>query len=205
VITLAREWRLPDGMPVALLPGRLTEEKGHLTFVEALASLPGNEVIGVILAPEGGDPRYRDKLIELAKSRGLGGRLRLIEGCRDIPAAYQLADVVVAPTLRPSTSNRVLAEAQAMGRPVIASDQGAAPEVVRNGETGWLIAAGDPKALAAVMQAAMRLDLETRQAVAVAARAHVEEKVDVGLMCARTLALYQELVTSRRQAVPSAR
>lgn len=205
VITLAREWRLPDGMPVALLPGRLTEEKGHLTFVEALASLPGNEVIGVILAPEGGDPRYRDKLIELAKSRGLGGRLRLIEGCRDIPAAYQLADVVVAPTLRPSTSNRVLAEAQAMGRPVIASDQGAAPEVVRNGETGWLIAAGDPKALAAVMQAAMRLDLETRQAVAVAARAHVEEKVDVGLMCARTLALYEDLVTARHRAAPSAR
>lgn len=205
VITLAREWRLPDGMPVALLPGSLTEDKGHVTFIEALALLPGTEVIGVILAPEGGDARYRDNLIKLAKNRGLGGRLRLIEGCRDMPAAYQLADVVLSPALRPASSSRVLAEAQAMGRPVIATDQGAAPEIVRSGETGWLIAPGDPKALASVLQAAIQLDLETRQAVAVAARAHVEQNFDVDLMCARTLALYEDLVTARRRAAPSAR
>lgn len=205
VITLAREWRLPDGMPVALLPGSLIEDKGHATFIEALASLPGAEVIGVILTPEGGDARYRDKLIKLAKSRGLGGRLRLIEGCRDVPAAYQLADVVVSPALRPASSNRVLAEAQAMGRPVIATRHGAAPEIVRDGETGWLIAPGDAKVLADTLQAAMRLDLETRQAVAVAARAHVEANFDVDLMCKRTLALYEDLVTARRRAAPSAR
>ena len=205
VVTLAREWRLPDGMPVALLPGGLVEDKGHLAFVEALALLDGAEVIGVVLAPEGGDPKYRDKLIKLAKNRGLGGRLRLIEGCRDMPAAYQLADVVVAPALRPSASNRVLAEAQAMGRPVIATNEGAAPEIVRNGETGWLIEANDPKALADTLRAAMQLDLETRQAVAVAARAHVVANFDVDLMCARTLALYEDLVTARRRAAPSAR
>ena len=205
VITLSREWRLPDGMPVALLPGGLVEDKGHLTFVEALALLEGSEVIGVVLAPEGGDARYRDKLIKLAKNRGLGGRLRLIEGCRDMPAAYQLADVVVAPALKASASNRVLAEAQAMGRPVIATKEGAAPEIVRNGETGWLIAAGETKALADTLRASMQLDLETRQAVAVAARDHVVQNFDVDLMCARTLALYEDLVTARRRAAPSAR
>ncbi len=195
VIALAQSWRLPDGVPVALLPARMVEGKGQATFVEALSLIPRGEVIGLILAPAGGSPRFRQRLLALAEARGLGGYLRLIDGCRDMAAAYMLADVVVSPSIYPESFGRVVAEAQAMGRPVIASDNGAAGEILRAGETGWLTPPGDARALAAVIQSAVRLDPETRAAVAQAAHAHIAAHFDLETMCARTLHLYAGLMT----------
>src|SRR3546814_20048828 len=55
---------------------------------------------------------------------------------RSMPAAYKLSDLVVSAAIEPEGFGRVIVEAQAMGRPVIASDVGAPPETVLDGETG---------------------------------------------------------------------
>jgi glycosyltransferase involved in cell wall biosynthesis len=121
----------------------------------------------------------------------------IIEGCDDMAAAYMLADVVVSASTEPEAFGRVAAEAQAMGRPVIASDHGGARETVLAGETGWLVPPGDPGALAKTLKTAIALDSATREAVAVAAREHIAAHFTAERMCARTLALYRSLLAAK--------
>ena len=82
------------------------------------------------------------------RAAGLADRVRLVGHCDDMPAAYMLADVVVATGGSRQGFSRTLVEAQAMGRPVVAEDGGGAAEAVRPGVTGWLAPAGDAAALA---------------------------------------------------------
>ena len=89
--------------------------------------------------------------------------MRLVDYCDDMPAAYMLADVVVSASTDPEAFGRVAAEAQAMGRPVVATDHGGAQETVLPGKTGWLVPPGDPKALTTALEEALALDSTPRE------------------------------------------
>src|SRR5690242_13491630 len=117
VIQLAREWRLPDGLPVVMLPGRLTSWKGHLVLIEAIARL-NRQGLRCVFVGGGGSERYRRQLVDAIGRRGLDELFQIADDCRDMPAAYKLADVVVSASTRPEGFGRVIAEGQAMGRPV---------------------------------------------------------------------------------------
>ena len=107
------------------------------------------------------------------------------------PASYAASDVVVSASVRPESFGRVLAEAGAMDLPVVSSDLGAAHEIVRHGETGWLVPPGDPGALA---QGIRKVLFAAGPALAAKARAHVLAHFTRDLMCAKTLAVYRELL-----------
>jgi glycosyltransferase involved in cell wall biosynthesis len=189
---LARAWRLPEGMPVAMLPGRLTRWKGGLDFVAALAALD-SEICGVLVGAEQ-RPGFRTELERAITRCGLGARVRIVADCRDMPAAYLLADVVVAPSREPEGFGRVVVEAQAMGRPVVAADHGGARETIMPGESGWLVPAGDPPALAAAIAAALSRPAAVRHSRATRARARVARHFTREAMCARTIGVYEELL-----------
>ncbi len=78
--------------------------------------------------------------------------VQIADLCDDMPAAYKIADVVVHASTEPEGFGRVVAEAMAMGRPVIATDIGAPPEIIEEGRTGWLVPPGDAKALAIAIE-----------------------------------------------------
>ena len=144
-IQLSGEWRLPDAAPVIMLPGRMTPLKGHDILVEALARLGRRDVRCLLVGAEQGRTRYRQEIND-----HVGARERLGDGAdrRPLPrhaAAYMLADVVVSASTSAEGFGRVAVEAQAMGRPVIATDHGGARETVIGGETGWLVPPGDPE------------------------------------------------------------
>ena len=67
---------------------------------------------------------------------------RIVEDCRDMPAAYMLSDVVVSASTDPEGFGRVIVEAQAMGRPVVATDHGGARETIIPGRHRLAGAAG---------------------------------------------------------------
>jgi glycosyltransferase involved in cell wall biosynthesis len=194
MIQLARAWRLPDSHHVVLLPGRLTRWKGQAVLIEAMAQLARRDVVAVMVGDDQGRTGYRRELERLITRLGLAGSTRLVGDCNDMQSAYALADVVVSASTDPEAFGRVAAEAQAMGRPVIASDHGGARETVRGGETGWLVPPGNAPQLAAAIELALSMTPEERAAVAAAARAHIAEHFDVRLMCERTLAVYAELI-----------
>ena len=79
-----------------------------------------------------------------------------------MPAALMLSDVVVHASTEAEAFGRVVIEAQAMGRPVIATDLGGPRETVRHGETGWLTNPGDVDALARALEEALSMDAEAR-------------------------------------------
>jgi glycosyltransferase involved in cell wall biosynthesis len=190
---LARQWRLPDGMPVVMLPGRLTRWKGGLDFVAAIAALGRRDVFCLMIGAEQ-RPGFRRELETAITGHRLDGRCRIVEDCPDMPAAYMLADVVVSASTDPEGFGRVIVEAQAMGRPVVATDHGGARETIVPGVTGWLAPAGDPALLAEAIGAALALAPVERSLLARRAIAHVAAHFTRAQMCAKTIAVYEELL-----------
>jgi len=114
-----------------------------------------------------------------------------------VPAAYALANVVVSASTDPEGFGRVPVEAQAMGRPVVATNHGGARETVLEGRTGWLVAPGNAEALAVALATTLDLDLAARAKLAEIGRQHVLDNYTVDLMISRTLALYADLAGAR--------
>jgi glycosyltransferase involved in cell wall biosynthesis len=200
MVRLSTEWRLPDGAHVVMLPGRLTRWKGQAVLVQAIERLvasgspAGANLVCLLVGDDQGRTSYRDEIETMIARRGLTGIVRVVGHCRDMAAAYMLADVVVSASTDPEAFGRVAAEAQAMGRPVIATDHGATRETVLPGVTGWLVPPGDPDALAGAIDAALSLDEGERQALAQAARTHIVRNFTVEGMCAATLDVYADVL-----------
>ncbi len=195
IATLRQEWHLPEGKPVIMLPGRLTRWKGQLVLIDALAKLGRRDITCAIVG--GGSKSFRQEIEQAADKRGLGALVHVYENCRDMPAAYMLADIVVSPATRPEGFGRVIAEAQAMGRPVIATDHGGARETIIPGKTGWLVAPGNAEALAKAIDEALALKPEEREAMAAQSIAHIRQNFTTKAMTDATLAVYRELLQSQ--------
>jgi len=191
---LARNWRLPIGAPTVVLPGRLTAWKGQGVLIDAVAHLAGRSVCCVLVGSDQGRRGYSAALVRRAERLGIADRLRLVGECDDMPAAMMLSDVVVHASTRPEAFGRVVVEAQAMGRPVVAADLGAPVETVAHGLTGWRVPAGDPAALAAAIDAALGLTEEGRQALSERARAVVLQRYTVRAMQEATLEVYEAVL-----------
>jgi glycosyltransferase involved in cell wall biosynthesis len=203
VMQLAKAWRLPDGVPVVMLPARLTRWKGQTVLIEALAKLGRRDLCCLLVGSDQGRTDYRREVESLVKARGLDGVVRAVDHCRDMPAAFKLSDVVVSASTDPEAFGRVVAEAQAMGRPVIATDHGGAREILIPGQTGWLVPPGDADALAAALNEALSLDEQQRMALAETASAHIRAHFSREQMCDSTLAVYTEVLNETARAAAS--
>ncbi|MDP6642460.1 MAG: glycosyltransferase family 4 protein [Rhodospirillales bacterium] len=197
VIHLAEVWRLPDGQPVVMLPGRLTRWKGQSVFIEAVKRLNRPGVQFLMVGSDQGRYDYRRELEQHIEAEGMTGMIHVIDHCDDMPAAYMLTDVVVSASTEPEAFGRVVAEAQALGRPVIATDHGGARETVIDGETGWLTKPGDADSLARAMALALDQSDEDRQAFAERSVAHIRKNFSKDRMCAETLEVYEEVLSER--------
>jgi glycosyltransferase involved in cell wall biosynthesis len=192
IAKLAADWRVPDNMRIVTLPGRLTAWKGHAVLLDAIARLSRSDVMCVFVGSAQGRQGYVRNLEHKAMRLGISARLRLVGQCDDMPAAMCLSDVVVHASTKPEAFGRVVIEAQAMGRPVIASDLGGPVETVRHGETGWRVRPDDPDALAAAIELALDLDPEARLSLGQRARASVPT---VRAMQDATLDVYEAVLT----------
>jgi len=198
VIQLANDWRIPDGVPVVMLPGRLTRWKGHHVLFNALALLKDRPIRCLIVGDDQGRSGYRRELDSLVEKLGLQGVVHIVGDCRDMAAAYKLSDVVVSASTEPEAFGRIVAEAQAIGKPVIAPNHGAAPEILVPEVTGWLVPPNDPQALARALEKALDLDTGARERLAQAAITRVRENFTTAKMCAATIAVYRELLDGSR-------
>ncbi|MAI49463.1 MAG: glycosyl transferase [Rhodospirillaceae bacterium] len=194
MIQLSQAWRLPDGAPVIMLPGRLTRWKGQSVLIEAARRLDRDNVRVLLVGDDQGRTTYRDELEAQIRRIGAEGIIHLTGPCRDMPAAYMLADVVISASTDPEAFGRIAAEAHAMGRPVIATDHGAARETVLAGKTGWLTPPGEADALTQALRRALSMTSEERETVAKCAISHVRNNFTKLQMCASTLAVYEELL-----------
>ena len=89
---MSRAWRLPDGAPTVVLPGRLTAWKGHAVLISALARLANRDAIAALVGSDQGRHRYAAELVRQAQALGVADRLRLVGECDDMPAALKPSD-----------------------------------------------------------------------------------------------------------------
>jgi glycosyltransferase involved in cell wall biosynthesis len=136
--------------PRLLCIGRLIPVKGHLVLLRALAQARARER-DLVLEIAGQGP-LEPALKAYAKELGLSGAVRFLGYVSPIQAAIEGAAAVVVPSLGEGFG-MVALEAMERGRPVIASDVGGLPEIVADGETGFVVPAGDAEALADAMVA----------------------------------------------------
>lgn len=197
MITLSRQWRLPDGASIIMLPGRLTRWKGHHVLIDAMARLGRPDVFCVFIGSDQGRSAYRQELEETIQEKNLGGQIRLVDHCNDMPAAYMLATVVVSASTDPEGFGRVPVEAQAMGRPIIATDHGGARETIVRGETGWLVPPSDAEALSRALAEALSLSPTQRAILATRGMAHIAQNFTKEKMAHETLNVYAELLQEK--------
>ena len=194
VAKLARDWSIPEGATVILLPARISRWKGQSVLIAALALLQRSDLFVVFVGSDQGRHAYVRSLLDEATALGVTGQIKLVGHCADMPAALMLADVVVSASTEPEAFGRAVIEAQAMERVVIAADHGGAAETVRHGETGLLVPPGDAAALAEAIAAVLAWPVAERQAMGACARASVLEQYTVAAMQQSTLTVYEELL-----------
>lgn len=193
LIRLAGELRVPDGSHLVLCPARFGEDNGQKILIEALKRLGRDDVFCLLLGSVGQPTPFERELERAIEAAELHGRMQIGPYVDDMPAAYMLADVVVATGGSRQGFSRTLVEAQAMGRPVVAEDGGGAAEAVRPGVTGWLAPAGDAAALAEALRSALSLSTERRAELARAAQEHARSRYGLAQSNSRLLQLYERL------------
>jgi len=191
---LARAWRVEDGQPIILLPGRLTRWKGQGVLIQALARLRNTEAVVVLAGSDQGRLAYAEELAALARRLRVEHRVRIVGNVDDMPAALKLSDIVVNASTQPEAFGRVVIEGQAMARPVIATDHGGAVETVAHGVTGWRVRPNDPDELAGMLDQVLAQPLATRLDMGEQARAMVHARFTTAAMQAATLDVYREVL-----------
>ncbi len=202
LIRLSGEMRIPDGASVILMPARLSRIKGHMFLLDAIEKLGRKDVFCLFLGSDKHEG-YRRELDSYIASKELGPQVRIVPACDDMPAAYMMATVVVSPSLVPEGFGRVPIEAQAMGRPCIATDHGGMRETIVRDETGWLVEPGNVAELAAALDEALNLDARNRAALATRAMSHVAAHFTNEQMCQGTLDVYAEVMHNAGARRPS--
>ncbi len=186
-----RELGIPDGVPVCGIVGRLSPEKDHRTLLVAFDTLrqSGSSAHLVIV---GGGP-LEGELKSLAQSLGLAARVHFLGFRSDVAELLPLFDLFVLSSTEEGIS-LTLIEAMAAGRPIVATRVGGNPEVVVHGETGLLVEAGQPAALAAALGSLLG-DPDMRTRMGRRGREVALQRFDIERLIDEYQAIYNEIGT----------
>jgi glycosyltransferase involved in cell wall biosynthesis len=178
-----------------LYVGGVTRGKRLLDLVDALAQTRRRVPAAHLrVAGPASDGEYAARVAARIRERGLESAVELLGSLppADLVEEYRRAALLVLPSGQ-ETSPMVIGEAMAVGVPVVATRTGGLPYLVRDGETGWLVAVADVAALAERMSHAL-LDEQARSAAAAAARDAAARRFDPALVAARALGVYRSAV-----------
>jgi len=195
---LARRFGLPAERRWVSVGARLQRYKGQAHFLRALAAVPAAEnVHGIVIggALFGQETDYEQELVALAGSLGIQERVTFtgfVAGDADFAGLLAASEIVVHPALEEDFGISV-AEAQALGIPVVAYAAVGPAAIVVDGETGWLVTVGDEAGLSAALRSALG-DAARRQACGAAGRARVRARFSAEEHARRTEAVYAEVL-----------
>ncbi len=176
---------LPEGPRRVVAIGRLVEQKGQMILIYAMAQVKSDLHLTLI-----GDGEMRDQIEALIDRLDLRGRITLtgwVDETR-VNAELAAAHAMVMPSFAEGLP-MVVMEAMAAARPVIATYVAGTPELVRPGETGWLVPAGDVSALAQAMDELATLPQARLAEMAAAGRTRALARHDIDTAAQKLAAL----------------
>ena len=193
--TLPEEYGLEAGAQIVGVVGRLEQEKGHPTLIDAwplvLRNVPNAHLLIV------GEGSRREALEQQVAELGIGRHVIFTGRRDDVPEVTAALDVAVLPSYREAQGLTIL-EAMALSRPVVASNVGGIPEMVEDGRTGLLVPPHDHEALAAAITRLLT-DHSLADMLARAGHDLVHQRFCVELMVSAIEDLYDEGVAAVRR------
>jgi glycosyltransferase involved in cell wall biosynthesis len=179
-----------EGVPLIGEVARLCDVKGQRELIAALAHVPDARLVLVGDDLEQGGA-FREGLERDAERAGVRDRVVFTGYRPDARAVVAELDVLALPSWTEGLPLVVL-EAMASARAVVATPVGGTPELVQDGETGLLVPPRDPDALAAALRRLLA-DADLRRRLGEAGERRVRAEFTLDAMCARVLAIYDEL------------
>jgi glycosyltransferase involved in cell wall biosynthesis len=178
--------------------GRLSPQKGHLLLVEATRLLAAQgEDFELVLV---GDGPLRPEIEKMIRCYKLQARVRITGWVDDRNVRQEIlaARALVQPSFAEGLPV-VIMEAMALGRPIISTFVAGIPELVRAGESGWLVAAGDVEALAGAMRACLRTSVESLAPMGDAAQRRVLSRHNVETEALKLVGLFKHAIAQRSE------
>lgn len=195
-VAAAPKARHAGGTPRIIMVGRLQPPKDPVTLVRAFARLRRESFAAVVV----GDGPARPMLETEIRRLGLDGAVELAGECCDVPERLAGADVFVLSSSQEGLPLSIL-EAMAAGLPVVATAVGGIPELVVDGQTGFLVPRGDAEALAAAL-ARLIDDRALRRRLGTAGRARAEALFDLPSFHRAHVELYSRELARRGLPAP---
>lgn len=150
VPSVRQRFGIPDSVPLLMMTGRIRKSKGCEVIIDALSRIDGDYAMVFVGAPK--PSGYADKLRGRAASLGIVDRIHFYGFTPDARSLVSQSDIGLQPSIVREAFGLSQLEFMQAGKPLITSDNGAQPEYVRSGETGFLVPPDDAEALAAVLR-----------------------------------------------------
>ena len=177
-------WRVAPDDRVIMVPGRVAPWNGQALLPEitrALVDSGTREFVFAVVGEGTTHAKYARDVLKRAQGMDVDDLIRMTGHCADMPAAFAAADFVLVPAIEAPLLGRVVAQAQAMGRPVVTSDIGmlaehvvAPPRMPEDVRTGWVANPGDPAEFAQALGAALALNAGAYRQMSARARQFAE-------------------------------
>ena len=197
---LSRLWRLPEQAMVILMPMPIEPDMGHAVFLQALAKNKDENVYAIMVGGDRNAPGLRQEIEQSVNSLGLNGKVIMPETCPDWPAAFWLANIVVAANIAPRGQNMEILDAQALGRPVMVTTVGANEEMVMKDETAWVLPPNNVPALAKALYDAIHMNTDLRVSLADNTRYFIEDNFPQANWFNSMMEVYEKLMKGRKSA-----
>ncbi len=183
--------------PYVLFVGRISEQKGIFQLLEAARALP-DEVSLVLCASSPDTPELAARLQAAVAGRPRVQWINAMLPVSEVVQLYSHAAVFACPSIY-EPFGLINLEAMACGTPVVASRVGGIPEVVVDGETGWLVPPGDPATLAEALRVSLADPTRARR-MGEAGRRRVEAHFSWDRIAEHTLAVYRDAIAAKAAA-----
>jgi glycosyltransferase involved in cell wall biosynthesis len=169
---------------------RLVKNKGLEDLLKAVSNLKGKEKLLIV-----GDGPLRGKLTGLAMELGIQDRVVFTGHQKEVLPFLLAMDIFVMPSLSESMPFALM-EAMAAGRAVISTDVGGVKELVKDGENGLLVPAGDPDKLCDAVSL-LSSDIVKMAKLGIAAKKTIEEKFSIEAMMRKTEDFFDSVAMDR--------
>ena len=149
-INVRQELSLLDTKPIIGMIGCLVAWKGQDIFLKACAKVLESRDCNILIVGDTPDnrPEYRQSLQKLAEHLSIREKIFFLGHRNDIPSIIDACDIIVHASTSPEPFGRVIIEAMALAKPVIATEPGGPSEIIENGEDGFLVPPADPEIIA---------------------------------------------------------
>lgn len=189
---LRRELGLPGGQKLVGLVSYLRTYKGHEYFIDAAARvLPRHPDATFVIVGEGPEEQTIRARIE---SLGLSESVRMLGFRHDLLNVFRSLDLFVIPSVEGDTIPQVLMQALAMELPVVSTTVGSIPDVVADGETGFVVPPHDAAALAERIELLLK-DSTLRKRMGEQGRALVERWYSIDRMLDELEQVYRKVLS----------